>query len=162
MEKYIEEWTLNSRQIQPGFDGVMTLEEGMFIIRATVGGKKRETSIPVSRLIEVLKEQREIIKELTLESKSVIDEKFLRKIIDRFGEDVQVHKIQEEALELALALNQMNCPTKDRELLLLQVHEELADMKIMLAQADLIFSRETIDSIVESKLKKFKEKYLTT
>lgn len=44
-------------------------------------------------------------------------------------------KIQEEALELALAINNRSIPTKDQEKVAANIYEELADMKIMMMQA---------------------------
>lgn len=82
------------------------------------------------------------------------------RIISRFGRDVQIHKIQEEALELALALNQIHCPTKNRELMEDNLYSELADMKIMMTQAEILFDKDRIDEQVEFKLNQFKEKYL--
>ncbi len=79
-------------------------------------------------------------------------------IINRFGREVQINKIQEEALELALVLNQMNCPTKGD--LTEELYGELADMKIMMAQAEILFDKQKIDKMVEFKLNRFKEKYL--
>lgn len=79
-------------------------------------------------------------------------------IINRFGREVQINKIQEEALELALVLNQMNCPTKGD--LTEELYGELADMKIMMAQAEILFDKNKIDRMVEFKLNRFKEKYL--
>lgn len=77
-------------------------------------------------------------------------------IINRFGREVQINKIQEEALELALAL--MKCPTKGD--LTEELYGELADMKIMMAQAEILFDKQKIDQMVEFKLNRFKEKYL--
>ncbi len=79
-------------------------------------------------------------------------------IINRFGREVQINKIQEEALELALVLNQMKCPTKGD--LTEELYGELADMKIMMAQAEILFDKIKIDKMVEFKLNRFKEKYL--
>lgn len=87
-------------------------------------------------------------------------DEILYKIINKFGIEVQVNKIQEEALELSLVLNQLKCPTKDHKKLMDQLYDELADMKIMMAQAELIFDKEIIDERVEYKLKKCEEKYL--
>lgn len=86
------------------------------------------------------------------------EESIYVKIINRFGREVQINKIQEEALELALVLNQMNCPTKGD--LAEELYGELADMKIMMAQAEILFDKERIDKMVEFKLNRFKEKYL--
>lgn len=89
-----------------------------------------------------------------------MDKEFLQKIIERFGEAIQVNKIQEEALELALVLNQRNCPTKDPEEMEDKLYDELADMKIMMGQAELLFDSDRINRRVEFKLERFKQKYL--
>ena len=89
-----------------------------------------------------------------------MDESILQAMIDKFGRQTQINKIQEEALELALVLNQINCPTKNVEQLTEQLYSELADMKIMMAQAEILFDKEKIDSIVDFKLQRSKEKYL--
>lgn len=86
---------------------------------------------------------------------------FLIRMIDRFGSETQINKIQEEALELSLALNQINCPTKDKAAMTDQLYGELADMKIMMAQAELLFDSEIINRIVEEKLDRFEKKFLT-
>lgn len=91
---------------------------------------------------------------------NTMDDKILWAIIDKFGRQTQINKIQEEALELALVLNQINCPTKNVEQLTEQLYSELADMKIMMAQAEILFDKAKIDSLVEFKLQRVKEKYL--
>jgi hypothetical protein len=89
------------------------------------------------------------------------NQKIIQAIIDKFGGTVQIDKIQEEAMELALALHQLKCPTKlNKEKRLNDVYKELADMKIMMAQADIIFGKDKIDSFVHSKLQDKKEKHL--
>jgi ABC-type Na+ transport system ATPase subunit NatA len=54
----------------------------------------------------------------------------------------------------------MKCPTKNPHEMEEKLIDELADMKIMLAQGDLIFDAERINQRVEYKLKKLKELYL--
>lgn len=84
----------------------------------------------------------------------------LQMALDKWGPEIQTAKIQEEALELALILNQINCPTKDRESLLPLLYDELADMKIMMAQAEMIFNKARIDQRVKYKLKRLYENHL--
>ena len=83
----------------------------------------------------------------------------LQKAINKWGRDIQINKIQEEALELALVLNQMKCPTKDPEKMEENLYDELADMKIMLAQAEILFDAARIDARVQFKLEKLQSKY---
>lgn len=80
-------------------------------------------------------------------------------IIERFGRDVQINKIQEEALELALAINHLQCPTKDDTEA--NLYGELADMVIMMEQAKILFDIERIQSTMRLKLNRFKDKYLS-
>ncbi len=84
----------------------------------------------------------------------------LKQILAKFGRDSQLLKLQEEAIELALALNQINCVTKDRQEMEENLYGELADMKIMMAQAEIIFDKEKIDGYVQAKLERFTKKYL--
>ena len=88
------------------------------------------------------------------------NENIYQEIINHFGADTQIDKIQEEAQELALVLHQMKCPTKNKTELLEQVYSELADMTIMLRQARLLFDSEKIDYFVKYKLQKCQDKYL--
>ena len=89
-----------------------------------------------------------------------MNQEILRKAIVKWGAEVQINKIQEEALKLALVLNQRNCPTKDVAQMEEQLYDELADMKIMMAQADMLFDADRIDERVEYKLNKLNTKYL--
>lgn len=90
---------------------------------------------------------------------NMIDKKLLQKAIDKWGLQAQINKIQEEALELALVLNQINCSTKDFKEMEEQLYSELADMEIMMAQARLIFNEERINDMIEYKLKRLKDRY---
>ena len=86
-------------------------------------------------------------------------EELLLKIIKKWGRDTQINKIQEEALELALAINQMKCPTKNIEQMEANLYDELADMKIMMAQAEILFDSKRINEQVKFKLDKCHQKY---
>jgi phosphoribosyl-ATP pyrophosphohydrolase len=83
-------------------------------------------------------------------------------MIRLMGTDAAVDKIQEEAQELALALHQLKCPTKtDKKKRLNDVYGELADMKIMMRQAEMLFSKKKINRLVNQKLQLKRDKYLT-
>lgn len=85
----------------------------------------------------------------------------IRNLIKLHGRDAAVDKIQEEAQELGLALHQLKCPTKtDKKKQLNDVYSELADMKIMMRQAEMLFSKKKINRLVNQKLQKKREKYL--
>lgn len=83
------------------------------------------------------------------------------KMLIKFGREAQINKVQEEALELALAISHYNCPTKDRHSTQDAVYGELADMWIMMAQAFILFDADVINQHVDRKLKSITEKYLT-
>jgi len=85
-----------------------------------------------------------------------MNKEIFQKAIDKWGKEAQINKIQEEALELALALNKRKCPTKDIEQIEENLYDELADMKIMLAQAEIIFDADRINERVKFKLDKLK------
>lgn len=90
-----------------------------------------------------------------------MNKELLQKAIEKWGIETQINKIQEEALELALVLNQRNCPTKDKSIMEDNLYDELADMKIMMAQAEIIFGSKRINERVNFKLDKLKYKHLT-
>lgn len=85
----------------------------------------------------------------------------IRNLIKLHGRDAAIDKIQEEAQELGLALHQLKCPTKtDKKKQLDDVYGELADMKIMMRQAEMLFSKKKINRLVNQKLQKKRDKYL--
>ena len=90
-----------------------------------------------------------------------MNKEILHKAIEKWGRDTQINKIQEEALELSLVLNQRNCPTKDPEQMEAKLYDELADVKIMMAQADILFDADRINERVKFKLDKLQSKYLS-
>jgi len=90
-------------------------------------------------------------------TKSKEAKELYNKAVVKWGRETQIDKIQEEAQELALALHQYKCPTKNKEEMLTNIYTELADMKIMLAQAEILFNKERINSLAKAKLEKLKE-----
>jgi len=90
-----------------------------------------------------------------------MNKEILYKVIEKWGRDTQINKIQEEALELSLILNQRLCPTKDPEQMEENLYDELADMKIMMAQAEILFDADRINERVKFKLEKLQSKYLS-
>lgn len=100
-----------------------------------------------------------VISLLEIASKGV-DTNVLQKAIQKFGTQTQINKIQEEALELSLVLNQMNCPTKDPQKTEEALYDELADMKIMMAQAELLFDSFRINERVKFKLDRLNKTHL--
>ena len=90
-----------------------------------------------------------------------MERELLKAAINKWGRETQINKIQEECLELSLVLNQLKCPTKDVEVLTEQLYDELADVKIMMAQAEILFDHHRIDERVKYKLDKLKRIHLT-
>lgn len=89
--------------------------------------------------------------------------KIIRQLIKKFGREVSIDKIQEESQELALSLHQLKCPTKlDKKKRLNDVYGELADMKIMMRQAEMLFNKKKINRLVNQKLQQKQSKYLIT
>ena len=82
-----------------------------------------------------------------------------KQAICKWGNKTQISKIKEELLELTLALEQLDCPTKDYDKQLEQVESEFADVIIMLSQGQMIFNWERIEKQVDLKLDKL-EKHL--
>ena len=91
----------------------------------------------------------------------MIDKNILLKAITKWGREAQINKIQEELLELSLVLNQRNCVTKDKQQMEENLYDELADVKIMMAQAELLFDPYRINERVKFKLDKLNTKYLS-
>ena len=82
-----------------------------------------------------------------------------KQAICKWGNKTQISKLKEELLELTLALEQLECPTKDYDKQLAQVESEFADVIIMLSQAQMIFDFEKVSKLVDVKLDKL-EKHL--
>ena len=81
-----------------------------------------------------------------------MDKELFKKAIKKWGVEAQIDKLQEELLELALVLTQIKCITKDPKVMQQKLYDELADVKIMMAQSDLLFDSERINNNVEHKL----------
>jgi NTP pyrophosphatase (non-canonical NTP hydrolase) len=84
-----------------------------------------------------------------------------KQAICKWGNKTQISKLKEELLELTLALEQLDCPTKDYETQLRQVESEFADVIIMLSQAQMIFDFEKVAKLVDIKCDKL-EKHLNS
>jgi len=95
----------------------------------------------------------------------MIDKKILQRAITLWGEKAQREMIIEEALELGLALMKLRRSGDSGEQMR-SVIDEVADMKIMVAQAELLYDKEAIDKRVEYKMDRLagrldkKEKFL--
>lgn len=88
--------------------------------------------------------------------------KIIKALIKLNGQDASKDKILEEALELALALHQFKCPTKlNKKKRLNDIYKELADMKIVMRKAEMLYSKRKINKYVNRKLEEKRIKYLT-
>jgi len=84
----------------------------------------------------------------------MINKEILQKAIDTYDEISQLEMIKEEAMELALSIQKAGRSNNDKDdkKILANIYNELANMKIMLAQAELIFDTDKIDKRVEFKM----------
>ena len=87
-----------------------------------------------------------------------IDEKVLQKAIDAWGFDAQCEMIIEECLELALALQKLKRLRGDKQEKFNNVIDEIADVKIMISQAQRLFPKDLIDVRVDYKMTRLKER----
>jgi len=118
-------------------------------------------SLP-NKLVVVRLSKKDYFNELITEgffTKPLINKNLLKKAIKKWGRDVQIQKIQEELIELALAINRLNSPIKNKEDMVQNLYDELGDVKIMMAQAEIIFDKKRINKRVDFKLNKMAEKY---
>ena len=87
-----------------------------------------------------------------------IDDSILENAIERWGIDAQCEMIIEECLELALALQKMKRLRGDKEQKYKNTIDEIADVKIMIRQAERIFDSELINQRVDFKMNRLKER----
>jgi NTP pyrophosphatase (non-canonical NTP hydrolase) len=83
-------------------------------------------------------------------------EQTLRKAIDKYGEIRQIEKLEEECLELALAIRQWRNKGGLNSEAYAKIVDEIADVDIMLTQAKIIFPIDLIDERKEFKIKRLK------
>lgn len=79
-----------------------------------------------------------------------IDETTIRRVIEAYGTPAQTWQLSEECTELSLAIQKYMCrgQEKHRKNLI----EEIADVNIMIAQANLMFPAEEIQAHIDYKL----------
>lgn len=88
----------------------------------------------------------------------MIDKQILHAAIDKWGVDAQKEMIEEECIELALALKKLKRKRGDIGLKMANVIDEIADVKIMITQAELIFDSEAIAERVAFKMSRLSER----
>jgi hypothetical protein len=84
-----------------------------------------------------------------------------KKAILKFGQTNQIWKIQEECLELCLAISNMNCETKDKIVPKENFIREVSDVCIMMKQAELIIGKHILEAQIHNNLQKL-QKHLKT
>ena len=87
-----------------------------------------------------------------------IDTNILDSAIEVWGVDAQCEMIIEECMELALALQKMKRIRGNREDKLKVIIDEIADVKIMITQAQRIFSSVEIDKRIDFKMTRLVER----
>jgi len=87
-----------------------------------------------------------------------IDDKLLQQAIHKWGASAQVEMIKEECLELALAIQKYSRIRGDKTVKYNNIIDEIADVKIMITQAQKLFPKDLIDSRVDFKMDRLKER----
>ena len=90
-----------------------------------------------------------------------IDSEILQQAIDRWGEVAQIEMIEEECLELALALQKFKRANRGKDNIAKRYSEvigEIADVKIMINQSEKIFSKSMINDQIDFKMQRLKER----
>lgn len=90
-------------------------------------------------------------------SKGLIDDGILQKAIDLWGFDAQCEMIEEECLELALAIQKFK-RRGDKATKYNNIIDEIADVKIMISQAERIFPIDQINERIDFKMKRLSER----
>lgn len=81
----------------------------------------------------------------------------LNRAVLKFGKEAQIDMIREESIELALAICHYRRRNRDFGEAEERLYDELADMKIMMAQADLLFDTDRIRRVIDYKLSRLEE-----
>lgn len=89
-----------------------------------------------------------------------IDKEILHKAIDAWGANAQIELIEEECLELALALQKLKRKRGSEIEKYNSIIDEIADVKIMIEQAQIIFSQDEINKRVDYKMNRLRERLI--
>lgn len=81
-----------------------------------------------------------------------IDDSILLEAIKKWGVDAQLELIEEECLELALALQKLKRKRGDPKEKIRNVIDEIADVKIMIRQAEKLFDPPAVEERVKFKM----------
>jgi len=83
-----------------------------------------------------------------------IDKTIINKALETWGPDAQTDLIQEECIELALAIQKYRRRNGDKRQQFLDLIDEIADVRIMIDQAFIIFPEELINERIQIKLER--------
>jgi NTP pyrophosphatase (non-canonical NTP hydrolase) len=89
-----------------------------------------------------------------------IDDAILQSAIDTWGIEAQREMIIEECIELALSLQKLKRSRGDFVEKIKNVIDEIADVKIMIRQAEHLFSESLINERVDFKMKRLQERLI--
>lgn len=87
-----------------------------------------------------------------------INEEILHKATETWGIDSQCEMIIEECIELALALQKIKRRRGNKEEKLKNLIDEIADVSIMIRQAQLIFDSRLIQERIDFKMNRLSER----
>ena len=85
-----------------------------------------------------------------------IDETILQQAIDTWGINAQCEMIEEECMELALALQKFKRTRGNKEDKYANIIDEIADVTIMILQAQRIFDADMIQERIDFKMNRLK------
>lgn len=95
---------------------------------------------------------------LSQQGEEKIDETILQLAIDTWGVPAQCDMVQEECMELAMALHKLKRVRGDADKKIENVIDEIADVKIMILQAERIFGKEKVNERVKFKMKRVQQR----
>ena len=87
-----------------------------------------------------------------------IDDIILDKAIKTWGIEAQLEMVIEECMELALALQKLKRKRGDSNQKIVNVIDEIADVKIIIRQAEKIFGSEPVNKRVDFKMNRLTER----
>lgn len=88
----------------------------------------------------------------------LINHDLLNQAIDTWGKEAQMQMVQEECLELALAIQKFNRIRGDKKQQYLDIIDEIADVRIVIEQAMKIFPLDLINDRIKYKLNRLKDR----
>lgn len=87
-----------------------------------------------------------------------IDKNLLKQAIEKWGANAQVEMIEEECLELSLAIHKLRRKRGDMATKVSNVIDEIADVTIMMHQAFELFPSDLIQDRIKFKMERLEER----